>query len=188
MFSCHCVFIFFKEADSRTALLRTTNSNEKYASSNTSRLVVGVLMAFISAVLFDVVYVINKKLKLTFNDSLLTGAVVQTIVFTMAIFVYNYEQTRRQNRLYRQNIDGGIKTRENIPIWICTVDDHHNIHIIRTLLIVQGVCAALCLLTAYISVTVMPLGDAMAIVFTSPLSTMLLAFFVSQTTAQTLQD
>ena len=51
----------------------------------TSKTVLGALLAYVSAFLFDMAHVINKSLGLNFNDSLLVRSVLQTVVFIVAI-------------------------------------------------------------------------------------------------------
>ena len=63
-------------------------------------------------------------------------------------------------------------------MWIYAVDADKNIHIIRAVLILQGLCESLMILGAYVSVTLMPIGDASAIIFSSPLPTMIISKFV----------
>ena len=55
------------------------------------------------------------------------------------------------------------------------VDENENIYTINLLLFVQAICSGMILFCCYISILYMPLGDAMTIVFTSPVFTMVLS-------------
>ena len=140
----------------------------------------GGLLSFLSAVLIDLAYVIIKWLDINAIDALLPRCALQALLSIFIIYVFNYQLARRHSGTYtsipnsdRNNEESGDK----ISIWINGVDEGMNIHIIRSILILQGICGPVSAMCAYISVTLMPFGDAMAIIFSSQLPTMTLAFF-----------
>ena len=186
MFSCHLTFNRTKEDDSRTPLLRTRDDQGKPKVITTRTIIWGVLLAYSSSLLYDASFAINKKLHLNFSDTLLSIYVIQSLVCALAILLFNYKQTKKQGKCKNNDSDEANLTSineisEKIAVWITNVDDDKNVHIIRCLLLLQGVSGPLMTLSAYIAVSLLPFGDAMSIVFTSPLTAMILAFlFIGQ--------
>ena len=132
------------------------------------QIIVGALFAFTSGLLFTINSAVIDYLRLDFADCLLTRYVFQTIIFAAVIVVSN-NTTLLFNKSKSEN-------KEKIVLWISQVDEGKNIHMMRTLLILQGICGAICALGIFISVLYMPIGDATAIYFSSPVATMVLAY------------
>jgi drug/metabolite transporter (DMT)-like permease len=60
-------------------------------------------------------------------------------------------------------------------VWLDDVDPGRRMKFMHGLLIIQGICNGLCGVGEAISYTFMPIGDATAIIFSSPLPSMLLS-------------
>jgi drug/metabolite transporter (DMT)-like permease len=61
------------------------------------------------------------------------------------------------------------------PLLVHEVDEEENIYIINLLLCIQAICSGLILFCCYVSFLYMPFGDAMTIIFTAPIFTMVLS-------------
>ena len=145
-----------------------------------SQIFCGGILAYVASLLMSVAHSIIKKLNLNAVDALLPQQALQTLLMLFMIYVHNYRQTRSQNNNYtpipnsKENSD---EKGDKISIWINSVDSGMNIHKIRSILIFQGICGPVSTLCGYVSLTMMPIGDATAIVYSAPLSTMIIAFF-----------
>jgi drug/metabolite transporter (DMT)-like permease len=62
-----------------------------------------------------------------------------------------------------------------MPLLICSVDEEENIFKINGFIFLQAICSGTILLFTYIALLYMPFGDAMTIVFTSPIFAMILS-------------
>ena len=60
-------------------------------------------------------------------------------------------------------------------IWLVDADPGKSLNFLKALLIFQGICNGFCGIGEAISMTFMPIGDASAIIFSSPLPSMLLS-------------
>ena len=119
-----------------------------------------------AGLLFTINRAINDWLELDFVDSLLMVFIFRAIFFFLVIF--------------RQTSTGiTSKTLENYQEnnvwWIYSVDEGKSINIVRLCLILQGIFWGTTDLAAFLAVTLMPIGDAHALIFTAPLPTMLLS-------------
>ena len=112
---------------------------------------VGVGLSFLSAFMLLILNTIVKYKKLHFNDVLLVRAVLQTI-FGLFLLAMNGES-----------------------VWIKDVDVGKNIYKLRFILFSYGFFGALFISSNYIAIYFMPLGDAMTIILSSVLPTMILS-------------
>ena len=111
----------------------------------------GVCLSFLSALVLLTQNTILQKMNLHFNDVLLMRAVLQTAAGLILIKI------------------------KGESVWIKDVDVGKNIHKIRIMLFAYGLFGALWNSTDLIAVYFMPLGDAMTIIMSSVLPTVILA-------------
>ena len=128
-------------------------------------LIVGAMLAFSSGLLFTISRAIIDLLNLNFVDSLLARYIFQFISFITVLACISYRKSTTTD--YKSNT-------EKISWWVYNVAEDKNVYVVRTLLILQGLCGGLSTLGSFAAVTLMPIGDAHALVFTSPIPTMIL--------------
>ena len=111
----------------------------------------GICLSFLSAFVWVIQNTILQKMNLHFNDVLLTRALLETVSGLILVKI------------------------QGEAIWIKGVDVDKNIYKIRLLVFAYGLFGAFFSATNLIAVYFMPLGDAMTIVMSSILPTMILA-------------
>ena len=132
-------------------LEKSSDVAEKENEEKWKAKLVGITLSFLSAFMLLILNTIVKYKKLHFNDVLLVRAVLQTI-FGLFLLLINGES-----------------------FWIKDVDAGKNINKIRIILFSYGVFGAIFISSNYIAIYLMPLGDAMTIILSSVLPTMILA-------------
>ena len=121
------------------------------------KLVLGCILAFISSVLFTVCGLILQSLSLNVSDVLLTRYSLQISVVIITIYIW---RTRlRDTQDDDSNIDQYLQL----------------IHPVTKLLLLQGLLNGVCVLSEFLCVSNLPLGDATALLFSSPLPAMILS-------------
>ena len=125
-------------------------AEEEREKTWTSKLA-GVLLSLFSALALLSINTIVQKINLNFDDVLFVRAVLQSSVGLILI-----------------NIKGE-------PVWVTEVDQGKDINKIRLALIAFAISGAIFNLTDLIAISIMPLGDAMTIILSSSLPTMVLA-------------
>jgi len=130
-----------------------------------TKVLLGIALAFASGFLFTTNNAMFKALKLNITAALLTRYFIQSVVLLAALSALSFQR----NQQY-QTLNG------KYPTWcVAEVDDGENIHKIRTFLVFQGIGDGLVAWLEIFSLTFTPLGDSTALVFTAPLSTMILS-------------
>ena len=130
-----------------------------------TKVLLGIALAFASGFLFTTNNAIFKALNLNITAALLARYFIQSVVLLAALSALSFQR----NQQY-QTLNG------KYPTWcVAEVDDGENIHKIRTFLVFQGIGDGLVAWLEIFSLTFMPLGDSTALVFTAPLSTMILS-------------
>ena len=119
----------------------------------------GVICAFMAGLLFTGSSALVKFKTLDFEDCMFARYLLQFIAFLVCIL----------------NVKNGVCNENNISFWVWNVDDDKNIRTIRLLLIFQGIFGALDALGGFISAILMPVGDSLAICYSSSLPTMIFA-------------
>ena len=112
------------------------------------RIFCGVILAFLSGCIFAGNSSIIQYFKLDYTDAMLVRSLTQMIFFGL-MCVYK-----------RLSIWPSIGERPNM---------------VRAMIVLQGLMSGFMLIAAFYSIIYMPLGDAMALHFTSPLFTMIMA-------------
>ena len=110
--------------------------------------ILGIFLANLSGVIFTLNNCIIQWMKLDFSEIMLVRGSIQVMFFTMLLLSNGYS-------VFPTIGDNPTKT--------------------RLLVIFQGICGGLMVICSVSSVTFMPLGDAMVLIFMAPLSTMILA-------------
>ena len=108
----------------------------------------GLSLAFVSGIIFSANSFLVQAYKLDFAETLLVRSIIQIIVI------------------------GALVQANGFSFWP-TVGDHPNR--IRALVIFQGVWGALMIICSFSCVLFLPLGDALTLIFSAPLSTMVMA-------------
>ena len=98
--------------------------------------------------------IVFKKMKLDISDSTFLRSIFQTGIFLLIVKIQGH------------------------TIWVWTVDENKNINMIRFLQVLQGAVSAVLLVSYLVAILLMEIGDAMAIYFSSFLSTMILSKIV----------
>ena len=111
----------------------------------------GICLSLIGGLLFIGGNIIFVDSKLDFEDVVFVRCVTQVIAFSIAL------------KLKGRNI------------WIWEVDNDKSIRKIRFLMLLQSIIGGVQTLTIQISVFLLPLGDAMTILFSSCITTMIMA-------------
>merc|ERR1719362_1195628 len=110
--------------------------------------ILGIFLANLSGVIFTLNNCIIQWMKLDFSEIMLVRGSIQVLMFTLLLMANGYS-------VFPTIGENSTK--------------------IRLLVIFQGICGGLMVICSVSSVTFMPLGDAMVLIFTAPLSTMILA-------------
>ena len=110
--------------------------------------IIGVVLAFISGVLFTANNCAIQKFKLDFAEAMLFRG-----VFQMSFF-------------------GLICGKKKLTLWPCI---GHRPNFVRGLMICQGILGGIMVIFSFACMTMMPVGDALTIVFAAPISTMIVA-------------
>ena len=110
--------------------------------------IVGIFLAIISGIIFTLNNCIIQWMKLDFSEIMLVRGSIQVLMFTLLLLAKGYSV---------------------LP----TIGE--NVTKTKLLVIFQGIGSGLMVTCSVSSVTFMPLGDAMVLIFTAPLSTMILA-------------
>ena len=126
------------------------NVDDELEKRWTSKLI-GVLFSLFSALALLSVNTIVQKMNLHFDDVLFVRAVLQTSVGLILIKM------------------------KGEPVWVTEVDQGKDINKIRITLIAMALSGAIFNSTDMIAIYIMPLGDAMTIIMSSSLPTMVLA-------------
>ena len=132
---------------------------------NISNIIIGASFSLFSGLLFTLNRAINDLLDLNFVNTLLIVFIFRSLFFCMVIFYQSSSETTTENS----------EECEPQSWWIYTVDKGRNIFLIRLFLILQGLFGGLNNLGAFLAVTLMPIGDAHALIFSAPLPTMVLS-------------
>ena len=132
---------------------------------NIRQTIVGVAIAFTSGFLFTINRAIFEALNLNITDVLLLRYFLQTVLL-LAIISCPMLLTSQQHQ--------PIADKQH-KWWIDDVNEGKSVLKIRALLIFQGVCDGLNHTFQMVSVTLMPLGDSSALIFSAPLSTVILS-------------
>ena len=112
------------------------------------RILCGVILAFLSGCIFAGNSSIIQYFKLDYTDAMLVRSLTQMIFFGL-MCVY-----------------------KRLSIWP-SIGEQPNM--VRAMIVLQGLMSGFMLIAAFYSIIYMPLGDAMALHFTSPLFTMIMA-------------
>ena len=124
---------------------------------------IGGILAFVSSFLFTVSSVIIQKMSLNFSDAMIVRYFVQ-VVFLLAIICMMKIREEGKSPLKM------VESFKNLGTWSLV------------LLIFQGLSNGLCVLGEFMCVSFIPIGDATAIIFSSPLPSMVLsAMFLGHT-------
>ena len=110
--------------------------------------IVGIFLAILSGIIFTLNNCIIQWMKLDFSEIMLVRGSIQVLMFTLLLIIKGYS-------VFPTIGENPTKT--------------------RLLVIFQGIGGGLMVICSVTSVTFMPLGDAMVLIFTAPLSTMILA-------------
>ena len=110
--------------------------------------ITGLILAFTSGLIFTVNNVVIQTMSLDFTETLLIRSMIQ-IVFIGLILLFKQE-----------------------TLWP-SIGLHPNR--LKALILLQGLLGGLMIICAFISVLFLPLGDAMTLMFSTPISTMILA-------------
>ena len=116
--------------------------------STRSSSILGFCLAMASGLIFTVNNCVIQTFSLDFAETMLIRSIFQTVIF------------------------GFICLGKGFTVWP-KIDDNSNW--IRFLIVFQGLCGSVVTICAFSSVLFMPLGDALTLLFTEPLSTMIAA-------------
>ena len=117
----------------------------------------------------------------------MTYALIASLIFTFNGILLQYFELQANNVVAIRSIIqivavGAVLKGKSKPLWITNVDDKHNISTIRLLLMTQAISSCMTLVCTYSAVLNMPFGDAMTIIFSSPVSTIILSnIFLKET-------
>ena len=113
--------------------------------------IAGACLSLLTGLLWMGSNIVFKKMKIDFSDLMFMRAIFQTGIFLFII---------------------KMKGR---PVWVYSVDETNNLHMIRILQVSQGIVSGVLLISYLLAVSLMNIGDAMAIYFSSFLPTMILS-------------
>lgn len=133
---------------------------------------IGGSLSLFSGLLFTVNRALHDLTGLHFTDTLLAIFTFRSVSFFVILAYLSY-CTSTQNGCE----DNGERT----SLCIYKVDKDKNVNVIRILLILQGLFGGFNNLGAFVAVTMMPIGDAHALIFSAPFPTMLLSSVIFQT-------
>ena len=138
----------------------------QYENNKTESIFIGGYLSLFSGFLFTINRAINDKLDLNFVDTLLMVFIFRSIFFLVVICCQSSTCLTSKNSKEDQE--------ENLW-WINSVDEGKNIYLVRLFLILQGLFGGTNNFGAFLAVTLMPIGDAHALIFSAPLPTMILS-------------
>ena len=121
---------------------------------------VGAFLAFISSILFTICGLILKQMNLNVSDVLVMRYLIQIIIVTSFVLIWR----------------GRVKSEEENANLNISVLFHENS--LTKLLMLQGMLNGVCVLSEFMCFANLPLGDASAIIFSSPLPAMIISSFV----------
>ena len=122
---------------------------------------IGGILAFLSSLLFTASNVIIQQLSINFSDAMVVRFSLQVVTLLTIITWIIIRETQPDK----------IKTDPYPYPWPPYAITGKS----PGLLIFQGLCNGICVLGEFICVSFMPIGDAAAIIFSSPLPTMILS-------------
>ena len=154
---------------SSEAAISVAENDETSSVRNT---IIGTVLVFTSGLLFTANHVTIQQFDLKFSDVSLVRYSVQILVLILLIKLPICFKQCKKSRYLNQE-EGRPEVKHNL--WVYHVEEVENIHIIQLFLILQGVCNGIFTLVTFICVSRMPIGDFSVIIFSTPLSTMIMA-------------
>ena len=140
--------------------------NENHSTRN---IIIGGSFSLFSGLLFTLNRAMNDLLDLNFVDTLLIVFIFRSAFFFVVILCQNpSERTLQNSKEYKEY-------HVTYPWWIYTVEKGKSLQLMRAFLLLQGLFGGLNNLGAFLAVTLMPIGDAHALIFSAPLPTMVLS-------------
>ena len=125
-----------------------------------NKAIIGAFLAFISSILFTICGLILKQMSLNVSDVMVMRYSTQIIIVTSFVIIW-----RRR-----------IKSEEEATD--LNVDDLFHQNYLTKLLMLQGMLNGVCVLSEFMCFAHLPLGDASAIIFSSPLPAMIFSSLV----------
>jgi drug/metabolite transporter (DMT)-like permease len=116
----------------------------------------GGVLAFLSGLLFTASSVILQQLSINYSDAMFVRYSLQVITLLTIMTCINMRE-RHEGREAGKGNSGNYLQKSTVP------------------LIFQGLCNGICVLGEFMCVSFMPIGDATAIIFSSPLPSMVLS-------------
>ena len=161
-------------------LLESGEEGEEYEAENgkfideqsrpkSHLLVLGGFLAFLSGLAYTIQNAIVANEQLNFSEAL----IFRYVFIIMVLLAYTKLSVKIGNWYSKK--DDNYKNSVIKVLWIFNVDPGQNIHLLRGILLFQGVFAACCILSDFHCVSNMPLGDASAIILSAPLPSMVLS-------------
>ena len=111
----------------------------------------GTGLSLLTGILWMGISIVFKKMKIDSSDVMFMRSIFQIGIFLLIVKLKRYS------------------------VWVWSVDENQNIHKIRILQILQGIVSGVLLVSYLVAMLLMDIGDAMAIYFSSFLSTMILS-------------
>ena len=111
----------------------------------------GTGLSLLTGILWMGISIAFKKMKIDSSDVMFMRSIFQIGIFLLIVKLKRYS------------------------VWVWSVDENQNIHKIRILQILQGIVSGVLLVSYLVAMLLMDIGDAMAIYFSSFLSTMILS-------------
>ena len=134
------------ENDERKPLLNSSPPPEQ--TNRKRKYVIGVILAFISGVIFTANNCVIQKFTLDFAEAMLFRSVFQLVIF------------------------GFICWKKGLTLWPSV---GQRPKFVQSLMISQGLLGGLMVIFSFACIVLMPVGDALTIVFAAPISTMITA-------------
>ena len=142
------------------------------AASTLKNTFIGGSLSLFSGLLFTVNRALHDLTGLNFIDTLLAIFIFRSVSFFVILAYLSYCISTHND----------CKSKgERTSLWIYNVDKDKNLYVLRILLLLQGLFGGFNNLGAFVAVTMMPIGDAHALVFSAPLPTMLLSSVLFRT-------
>ena len=116
----------------------------------------GGVLAFLSSLLFTASSVILQQLSINFSDAMVVRYSLQVVTILTVITCINRRKRYEGKEADRGN-SGNHLQKSTVPLMF------------------QGLCNGICVLGEFMCVSFMPIGDATAIIFSSPLPSMVLS-------------
>ena len=127
-------------------------------AENKRGLVLGSVLAFLSSVLFTVCGLIIQRLSLNVSDVLVVRYTLQITIVTATIYFWRRRLEQQQQ-----------------PAEDFKLESILHLNDVTKLLLLQGLLNGVCVMSEFMCVSNLPLGDASALIFSSPLPAMILA-------------